>query len=237
MFTSCNDKEEDDVIEVYGEITIALDVNKDVLRLNEAIAGNFVSDATKEYLESKGKTLDFAIINGGGIRFGEDTRPDGIYPAGDFTAEEADEMFPFGNKIMIVEVTGEELKTIFERSVSALPEREGRFLQVSSELKIEIDSTLQPQTITLDTPPVIVTHGTRITSIKINGVEFDSTATYKLAISDYIASGEDGYVTFANISSEKKEDIGDTFPLSLKYYLEEHSPITPAIEGRITFVE
>jgi len=143
FFSACKPKEEDPSDVVLGEITVNLDVNKAVVRTQEAVAGNFVTDALKEYTESLGETVDFALFNGGGIRFDSEVRADGIYPSGDFTVGYGEEMFPYGNTIMVVEVTGEELKTIFEHSFSGFPipteGEEGRFLQVSKELKIEID--------------------------------------------------------------------------------------------------
>ena len=143
-------------------------------------------------------------------------------------------MFPYGNTIMVVEVTGEELKTIFERSITGISEVEGRFLQVSKELKVEVDASLQVQVLDeTGEKPVIVTAGQRITSLKINGTEFDSTATYRLITSNYIAEGHDGYVAFADVDASKRKDLTELCQVAIKYYLEKHESITPKIESRI----
>jgi len=239
--SACKPKEEDPNDVVLGEVTVNLDANKAVVRTQEAVVGNFVADALKEYSESLGETVDFAVFNGGGIRFDSEGREDGIYPAGDFTVGYGEEMFPYGNTVMVVEVTGEELKTIFEHSISGLPVpeegEEGRFLQVSKEIKVEIDLSKQVEVLneTDEDNPIIVTPGERITSLKINGTDFDSTATYTFATSNYIGEGGDSYVALANIDAAKRKDLGELCQEALKYYLEKNESVEPVIEGRIIF--
>ncbi|OFX25519.1 MAG: hypothetical protein A2041_08990 [Bacteroidetes bacterium GWA2_31_9b] len=229
---------------VVGEITVDLDANKTHVRAEESLIGNLVADAYKEYAESKGKTIDFAIINGGSIRYSESTRLDGIYPAGDFTDEMIEEIFPWTDEVhTVVTVTGSELKSIFERSVSSLPtEYKGWFLQVSKELKIQVNLSLQPQVLNETVNPIIIdTEGERIVSIKINNIEYSPESEYTLLTSDWISLGEDGYVTFANISSTLKENLDcggcEMNEVALIQYIEKYTPVTPVIENRITFVQ
>jgi 5'-nucleotidase / UDP-sugar diphosphatase len=230
----CKDEVED--LATLGEIKANLNASKSEVRKKETLIGNFIADAIKSEAESKGIAVDFAMENGGGIRFNEEIRPSGIYPAGLFTTEMIDEMLPFGNTSAIVTVTGKELKEIFERSVAQLPLAQGPFLQVSKELKIVIDTTQSPQVINeLVEPNVIVNEGNRIVSIKINDVEYDSLATYKLITSDFIAAGNDGYVTFKNIGNDKKVQLGENQTGAVKEYLILHSPLLPIIEGRIVY--
>jgi 2',3'-cyclic-nucleotide 2'-phosphodiesterase (5'-nucleotidase family) len=219
-----------------GEIKVNLDASEPEVRLKEALIGNMICDAVKSDAERKGKVVDFAVMNGGGIRFNEQNRPSGIYPAGLFTSEMVDEMLPFGNFNVIVKVTGKELKSIFERSVAQLPLIKGPFLQVSKELKITIDTTKSPQIINeLVVPNIIVSNGNRIVSIKINNVEYDTLATYTLVTADFIADGNDGYITFKNISSDKKENLGEDQTGAVKEYIILNTPLTPLIEGRIVY--
>ena len=146
--------------------------------------------------------------------------------------------------LTIVQVTGSELKSILERSVSSLPtEYKGWFLQISKELKIQVNLSLQAQVLneTVD-PPVINTEGERIVSIKINNIDYSPDTVYTLFTYQWISSGEeDGFVTFRNISSSLKEDLDcegcDMDKEALKLYIETHTPVTPVIEGRITFVQ
>lgn len=230
----CKDTIEEPV--ALGEIKVNLDASKSEVRTKETLIGNMICDAIKADAERKGKVVNFAVMNGGDIRFSAENRPSGIYPAGLFTTEMIDEMLPFGNTNVVVKVTGKELKSIFERSVAQLPIAKGPFLQVSKELKIIIDTTKAPQIINeLVEPNVIVSNGNRIVSIKINNVEYDSLATYTLVTSDYIAEGNDGYVTFRNISADKKGNLGEDQSGALKEYIILNTPLTPVIEGRISY--
>lgn len=235
LASCCKEPEQTEPVSL-GEISVDLDANKNHIRTEESLIGNLVADAFMDYAFSKGKQVDFALVNSGNIRFNPETRPSGIYPAGLFTGEMVDEMLPFGDFGEIVKVTGTELKEIFERSVAQLPEAKGPFLQLSEGVKIEVDLSKQRQIIdeTLD-PEVIVTPGKRIVSIKINSNEIDSLKEYTLFAPDFITLGNDGYVTFFNIPETKKESLGEDISIALKNYIILNSPVTPFIEGRITF--
>jgi 5'-nucleotidase/UDP-sugar diphosphatase len=224
--------------EVLGTINVNLDANKEVVRTQESLIGNMICDALKSELDRRGEIADFVVLNGGAIRFSPSTRPSGIYPAGPITSHMVDEMLPFGDANIIVTMSGKELKRIFERSVAQLPQAEGPFLQVSKELTITIDTSQQAQIINdLVDPPIIVTEGKRITSIKINHAEFDTAATYRVAASTFLAEekGNDGYVVFRNIPAARKVDLGDDQALVVKQYIKLKAPLTPVIQGRIVY--
>jgi 2',3'-cyclic-nucleotide 2'-phosphodiesterase (5'-nucleotidase family) len=224
--------------DILGEITVDLDANSNVVRIKETLIGNLICDGIKSEMDRRGETVDFVIMNGGGIRFNSNTHPNGIYKAGIFTSATIEEMLPFGDDNVIVKVTGKELKSIFERSVAQLPLAEGPFLQVSKELKITIDTSKAPQIINeLVSPPIIVYRGNRITSIKINNAEYDSLATYTLVVNGFIAeqTDNDGYITFINISADRKENLGDSQADAVKQYIKINTPITPVISGRIIY--
>ncbi len=55
-----------------------------------------------------------AVANGGGIR------GDKIYSKGEITSATLQEMHPFGNTIVIVKLTGAQLKQVLERGAAAL---------------------------------------------------------------------------------------------------------------------
>lgn len=237
-FQSCCKKDDLGPSEIVGEITVDLDANKSLVRTKETLIGNMICDGIKKEMDRRGEVVDFAIMNGGNIRFDASKRPNGIYKAGIFTSDMIDEMLPFGNANVIVKVTGKELKSIFERSVAQLPLTKGPFLQVSKELKIIIDTTKAPQVINeLVNPTVIVNQGSRIISIKINNVEYDSLATYILVVNDFLAEQEDndGYVTFRDIAADKKENLGDAQTDVIKQYIKLNTPIAPVMEGRIIY--
>jgi 5'-nucleotidase/UDP-sugar diphosphatase len=232
-FASCKPEEEVDP-NVVGQIEVALDANKTIVRTQECLAGNLVADAIKDYGVFLGKTVDFAVFNGGGIRFDAETRADGIYPAGDFTYDDAEEMFPFGNTLMIVEVTGEQLKSIFERSVASLPAGEGNFLQISSEVKITIDTLLAAQVVN-KTDSTLTSEGLRIKSIKINNVEYNPASTYKIITSDFIGGGGDFFIALKNLETSKRTSLDSLCQKAIIYYIKENTPVTPVLGSRIVF--
>lgn len=219
---------------VIGVLAVDLDANRAIVRKKEALMGNMILDAMRDDLKNRNKAIDGFIFNGGDMRFSATSRPSGIYLSGDFTSEMADEMLPFGNTNVIVKVTGTQLKEIFERSVAQYPLAQGPFLHVSKEIQVVIDTTKAPQVLDVN-GTAIVTHGSRIVSIKINSLPIDSLTEYKIGTSNYIAEGNDGYVTFKNIPIELKEDIGEDQVNALKEYVITNGTITPKLEGRLIF--
>jgi len=234
-FSGCckNDFEEPVAL---GQCTVDLNASKSEVRTKETLIGNIIADAMKADALRKGYEVDFAFENGGGIRFNQENRPSGIYNAGLITSEMVDEMLPFGNSNTIVSITGKELKSILERSVAQLPLAQGPFLQLSKEIKIIIDTSKAPQVIDeLTEPNAIIYNGNRIQSIKINNSEYDSLKTYRVVTSDFIAAGEDGYVSFKRISSGKKIFLGEDQTGAVKEYIILNTPLSPSLEGRIVF--
>ena len=139
LFMSCADDGNGNVTDediVYGgklgTSNVALDANKAVIRTEESPIGNLLGDAIYWYITNKMEIqIDFAIQNSGGIRFNEETRKDGIYPAGDFTENMVLEILQFPNTIAVVELSGLQLKEILEHSVALIEESKGQFLTFS----------------------------------------------------------------------------------------------------------
>jgi 2',3'-cyclic-nucleotide 2'-phosphodiesterase (5'-nucleotidase family) len=132
--------------------------------------GNLIADAIRTATGA-----DIAITNGGSIRGNRS------YPAGhvisrrDILGE-----LPFGNRTVLVEITGRDLKDAVENGVSDIDNRGGRFPHVSG-LAVTID-TRKPA-------------GSRVVRLEHNGKPVDPTAKYKVASNDFLLSGGDGYVT------------------------------------------
>jgi 5'-nucleotidase / UDP-sugar diphosphatase len=217
-----------------GTVTVNLNAKERIVRKTEALIGNLCSDAIKENVESKGKIIDFAVENGGSIRYNKTTRSNGIYPAGIITAEMVDEMLPFGDATVIVRLTGKELKDVFERSVAQYSLSKGPFLQLSKGVQVTIDTNQSPQVININ-ETAIVSRGNRIRSVKIRTFEIDSNTVYSVAFPSFMAEGNDGYVTLKNIASELKDNLEENQANALKEYIILHSPVTPVIEDRMVF--
>lgn len=154
-----------------GSTVIELDSRKASVRGMETAMGNLVADAMK-----KAVGADVAITNGGGIR------GDKVYAAGSkLSRKDVLTELPFGNKTLMIEVTGAQIKELLENGVSQIDKGAGRFPQVSGlSFTVEVAK------------PV----GERISEIMANGKPLDMAASYKVATNDFMARGGDGYTTF-----------------------------------------
>lgn len=219
---------------VVGFVTVDLDASRASVRTREAPIGNLVSDALLEYARRRGHPVDLALMNGGNIRFDASKRPNGIYRAGPFTRDHVREMLPFGNAAVVVDVTGTELRSIFERSVASLPSAFGQFLQVSEGVSVLVDPS-QPAQVLDDSqqPPVISRPGSRVRALRIRFAEVRPNDTFRLVTNDFIAGGGDGHVAFGAIPASRKRTIPGDLALGLEEYLRARSPVTPVIESRI----
>ena len=211
------------------------------VRGEEAVLGNLIADMLVSHANAHGHDVDFALVNGGAIRFDSESRPDGIFPPGNLTRDDLSEILPFGNTAVVIEMSGSELKSTLERAYFALPipdddSGSGTFLQISSSLQIVIDLALQPQVLDeLAEPQVISVSGQRLVSIRVAGSDYESDAVYRVVVPDFIAEGGDGFVALRDIPEAKQVEIGINLADALAEYLTENVPVLPVLEGRITF--
>lgn len=202
-----------------------------VERSGETPLGNYTADL----LLAKYKT-DFALVNGGGIR---DTLPANTYTPADKTLKrpsagssgpydvtlgDAYTVFPFGNTISIVNVTGANLWAALENGVSRWP-TDGRFPHVAG-LKFTFDTT-KPA-------------GSRVTNVvKSNGSAIAKDATvYSIATVDFLVYGGDGYTQFDPTKQQLRDLLVDVFAEGLRADLAAGRVTQmPPAEGRITVIK
>jgi 5'-nucleotidase/UDP-sugar diphosphatase len=151
-----------------GTIANELDSRRATVRNQESSWGNLITDAIKSATGA-----DVAMYSGGGIR------GDKTYPAGSvLTRRDVFTEMPFGNRIVMVAVSGTDLLAALENGFSQAETGAGRFPQVSG-IVVEADLTKPP--------------GQRVVSAMVNGAPLDPAATYKLATSNFQQAGGDGY--------------------------------------------
>ena len=196
-----------------------------VERSGEAAIGSYMADA----LKARYKT-DFAFINGGGIR---DSLPTKGYVPGvtsfvrpatgvtgpyDILLGDAYTIFPFGNTVSMVNITGKNLWAALENGVSQYPTA-GRWPQVAG-LKFTVDVS----------KPAL----SRIVSVtKTDGTPIAADDTkYSIATVDYMVYGGDGYTQF----DPSKQVLGgllvDVFVDALKADLAAGKPSVFTTDGR-----
>lgn len=154
---------------VVAKTAIKLDGNRDPgVRTMETNLGDLAADALK-YVSG----ADVALTNGGGIRTSVDI--------GDITYGELNAVFPFGNLVVTIDITGADLLAALEHGTKAAPAAAGSFPQVAG-MSYEIHTYKTEN---------------RIQNVRINGMPLDLTATYSLATNDFMQVGGDGYTMFA----------------------------------------
>src|SRR5690606_2996102 len=92
-------------------------------------------------------------------------------------------VLPFGNIIVTIEVTGQELKDALEVGAAGYPAAHGAFAHVAG-ISYTINASNEA--------------GNRIENIKVNGLALNLNKTYTLATNDFLAAGGDGYTMFAD---------------------------------------
>ena len=132
--------------------------------------GNLLAEITFElgnpvFQKRENKTIDVCLLNHGGIR--------AVIPKGDVTTRTAFEVMPFENSLIVVGLTGKEIKTLAEYIIK---EKKPHPLY---GMKIYIDkSTL------------------KINKIEINDKPLDENQLYYVGTSDYLANGGDNMTFF-----------------------------------------
>lgn len=145
-----------------------LTTKRNNLRNNENIFGNYIADSIKLFSDA-----DLALINSGLIR-GNTTYSKGQkLTRGSITSE-----LPYRNYVVLIELTGQQLIDSLENSLSLLENNNGRFPQISG-FKMTYNRLSPP--------------GSRVKSVTIKDKNINLTQVYKVATTDYLANGGDGF--------------------------------------------
>ncbi|MEJ8545760.1 bifunctional metallophosphatase/5'-nucleotidase [Brevibacillus borstelensis] len=204
-------KKIDEVMEVViAKSEVDLDGDRALVRKKETNVGNLIADIMLERTKSiPGHEADVALTNAGGIRT--------QLKAGDITKKNLYTLLPFPNTLVVIEVTGEELRQALESGVSKVESGEGRFPQISG-----MSFTYNPS------KPA----GERVVEVKVGGQPLDPKKTYKVATNDFLATGGDGYESF----KKPAFNTGLTFYSIVEEELIKRKTVNPKVEGRIVEV-
>ena len=169
-------------------------------RDSETNNGDLITDAMlwKVMQNKEGLTVDadhvVAITNGGGIRAA-------IEP-GDVTKKDINTVLPFGNTVVTIYITGEELLEVLEASTYSLPV--GGFPQVAG-INFTL-STAVAYDANAETYPASIYYGpksiNRVVINSINGKEFKANEVYAVVTNNFCAAGGDTYYAFKAASAQ-----------------------------------
>ncbi|KAF2269709.1 Metallo-dependent phosphatase [Lojkania enalia] len=197
--------------EVMGASNVELD--QTTCQEQECLLGDFMADAMLSYRREITDTVDFALINAGGIRATIDE--------GNITRGEVLTSFPFGNSLVDIQVNGSYLWGVLEGIVTGVNFYNGEevtsFFQISQGIKVEYN----PENANFS----------KLVSVTIGNSSLDNSTEYTLVTLDFLAGGGDNF--FLPVSDlaalQTQEEV-------LIDYIEAQSPVEIELDGRIAVV-
>ena len=195
----------ENAVEVVSNSPVELNGDRENVRVRETNLGNVVADSLYQYGQTGfSHPTDIAVTNGGGLR-------ETIAKGKPITKGNVIAVLPFGNTITQIQVTGQQVLDMFEKSLGSilqvdkagktvldengqpLLEPSGGFLQISGA-KVYYDTNLPA--------------GKRVLAIQVKNratglyEKLDLEKIYYLATNDFLAAGGDGYTMLGGAREE-----------------------------------
>ena len=195
----------ENAVEIVSNSPVELNGDRENVRVRETNLGNVVADSLYQYGQTGfSHPTDIAVTNGGGLR-------ETIAKGKPITKGNVIAVLPFGNTISQIQVTGQQVLEMFEKSL-------GSILQVDKEGKTILDENgqplLEPSGGFLQVSGVKVYYdtnlssGKRVLAIQVKNRTtgrydlLDLAKTYYLATNDFLAAGGDGYTMLSGAREE-----------------------------------
>ena len=195
----------ENAVEVVSNSPVELNGDRENVRVRETNLGNVVADSLYQYGQTGfSHPTDIAVTNGGGLR-------ETIAKGKPITKGNVIAVLPFGNTISQIQVTGQQVLDMFEKSL-------GSILQVDKTGKTVLDENGQPllepsggflqisgAKVYYDTNLVA---GKRVLAIQVKNratglyEKLDLAKIYYLATNDFLAAGGDGYTMLGGAREE-----------------------------------
>jgi 2',3'-cyclic-nucleotide 2'-phosphodiesterase (5'-nucleotidase family) len=189
-----------------GEFTTRLNS----LRTGENAFANYVADVMRDFAKT-----DVVILNGGSIRGNKDYKNNEVITRQTIASE-----MPYRSTMSVLSITGKDMLEALENGFAGIDELKGSFVHVSG-MSVKFDSSAPA--------------GNRVKSVVIAGSNLQLEKQYRLATSDYLANGGDGFesLTRAQVLSEKR--VAGTILISdlIVRDIELKGKLTSQIDGRL----
>jgi 5'-nucleotidase len=173
---------------------------------DESALGNLVADAT--LLAGRPFGAQIAFMNRGGIRQNLETGPGNIVSKGQALAT-----LPFGNTLVVMDLTGAQIRTLLEQQWTGDKVAVRGLLQVSEGFTYRYDPR-KPE-------------GSRVLDVSLNGAPLDDGSVYRVAANNFLAGGNDAFPMFANGTNRAETGIRDIDSLN-DYLVRAERQGTPA---------
>ena len=204
---------------LFAKTEVALNGEREPgVRTEETNLGDFAADAFlyvgKKYAQEQNLnvSVDVSLSNGGGIR--------ASIPAGDISMNTLYTVFPYGNTVTLVTVSGAQLLEIIEASTFSTPTALGGFPQIAGaeytiNTGVEYKNGAQYPESTYFAPAA---PGSRVTITSVGGKAFDLKENYTVVVNSFQAEGGDTY--YALTQGSFKQDTGIVDAEALIQYVE-----------------
>lgn len=194
------------------------DISREGNDAGESALGDVIADAQLAATASpEFGGAEVAFMNPGGIREDIVTAPTGTEAAGEFTFGEAFGVQPFGNSLVTMTLTGEQIDTLLEQQW--VGQENPRILQVSEGFSY---------TWSAGAPD-----GERVdpSTIAINGETIDPNGTYRVTVNSFLSDGGDNFFVLI----DGTDRLGGEVDLdALVAYFGANSPVAGGPQDRIT---
>ncbi|KAK5091250.1 hypothetical protein LTR05_001431 [Lithohypha guttulata] len=197
--------------EELGQSNVILD--QSTCQRQECLLGDFMADAMFAYRSNLSSEADFALINAGGIRATIDEGP--------ITRGEVLTSFPFGNAIVEITLSGDDIWKVLEGIFTRVSQFNGRAVTSGVQLSQQIRVGYNPAN----------SNGTKLVNVTIGGQPLDREAEYQVVTLDFLAGGGDNF--FLPVTDFVTLDTQDEV---LTQYILRQSPVDIALDGRIAVV-
>ena len=201
--------------EEVGAITADISISPG--RDTPSSLANLVADSMLAATTKSPYNAEMAFINQGGIRANLTWVPaSGAYPAGRISYADIYEVLPFGNTIVTLSLTGDQIHEALEQQYDPTRSRAQLILGVSNGVAFDYLSSA-PQ-------------GARIKNLTLNGQPIEKTRHYQVTVGDFLAAGGDSFTAF----KKGLKPLGGGTDLDvLSTYMKLNKPLSPPPSDRI----
>jgi 5'-nucleotidase len=190
--------------------TILTNITRQVTPAGESALGDLIADAQLAATRSaRNGGAQIALMHSGGVRNDLEAAR-GLLTYGDLFA-----VHPFGNVLITLSLTGEQLRSLLEEQWT----HTNTLLQVSEGFNYTWDAA-RPLGARVDAG-----------SMRLNGVPIDPRTKYRVTLNEFLAYGGNGF-TVPTKGLEQTRGVVDVE--ALERYLSEHSPVGAPATNRIT---
>ncbi len=195
--------------ERVAETSVALDARGETVRRGESNIANFAADAMRAALGA-----DIALLNAGGFR------SDNLLGPGPITRRDVLALLPFQNPLLLLSITGAELRAALEHGLDRrVVNGQSGALPHTSGLHIVYDPALPK--------------GRRIVELMVGNQPLRDDASYRLATSNYLAGGGDGYAMLKGLPVLRAAEGSPLETEVLLEAMERAGIIAPQTDGRL----